>query len=54
MAQNVNLYNQALQSVYYTYTAMNFSTFAVAYQPLPVDILSFPITAISNIGMCDL
>ncbi|KAG2174358.1 hypothetical protein INT43_004381, partial [Umbelopsis isabellina] len=49
MAQNVELYNQALQSVYYTYKAMNFPTFAVAYQPLPVDILSFPITAISNI-----
>jgi hypothetical protein len=53
MAQNVDLYNQELQSVYYTYKAMNFPTFAVAYQPLPVDIMSFPITAISNIGMCN-
>lgn len=50
MAANVALYNQALESVYFTYKAQNFPNFAVAYQPLPVDIMSFPIDAISDIG----
>jgi phospholipase B1, membrane-associated len=54
MAANVELYNQALKSVYLTYAAQNFPTFGVAYQPLPVDIMSFPIEAISNIGKCAL
>jgi hypothetical protein len=51
MAANVEFYNQALESVYLTYKAQNFPTFGVAYQPLAVDILSFPIEVISNIGM---
>jgi len=50
MRENVDLYNQALQSVYLTYKAQNFPTFAVAYQPLPVNVMSFPINAISDIG----
>lgn len=50
MAANVEFYNQALKSVYMTYAAQNFPNFGVAYQPLPVDIMSFPIDAISNIG----
>jgi phospholipase B1 len=50
MAANVEFYNQALKSVYMTYAAQNFPNFGVAYQPLPVDIMSFPINAISNIG----
>ncbi|KAI8576220.1 hypothetical protein K450DRAFT_214495 [Umbelopsis ramanniana AG] len=49
MAANVEFYNQALKSVYSTYAAQNFPTFGVAYQPLPVNIMSFPIEAISNI-----
>ncbi|KAH8548110.1 hypothetical protein BGW37DRAFT_461495 [Umbelopsis sp. PMI_123] len=49
MAANVEFYNQALESVYLTYKAQNFPTFGVAYQPLAVDILSFPIEVISNI-----
>ncbi|KAG2178685.1 hypothetical protein INT44_001838, partial [Umbelopsis vinacea] len=49
MAANVEFYNQALKSVYLTYAAQNFPTFGVAYQPLPVNIMSFPIQAISNI-----
>lgn len=45
MDQNFPAYNQALQQVVAHYKEPN-DTFAVIYQPLLVDIMSFPIQAI--------
>ncbi|KAG1308086.1 hypothetical protein G6F61_005674 [Rhizopus arrhizus] len=42
-------YNQQLQAIAAKYPGKPGGTFAVMYSPAPIDILSFPIDALSNL-----